>query len=108
MILALLSLIPTTLRLRSELALENLEFRRQPAVSNRRYWRRKLRKLDRFFWILLSRSLDHGKEALIIVVRSSWLHFATAKTCDLLLKRLRRKRAILLINKVIERNMNSV
>jgi len=58
-ILRLLSLILTALRLRSELALENLALRQQLAVLNRRHRRPKLRKLDRFFWILLSRSWEH-------------------------------------------------
>jgi hypothetical protein len=56
MILRLLSLIPTTLRLRSDLALENLALRRQLAALNRRHPLPRLRKSDRFFWILLSRS----------------------------------------------------
>jgi transposase InsO family protein len=66
-ILRLLSLILTTLRLRSELALENLALRQQLAVLNRRHRRPKLRKLDRFFWLLLSRSWERWKETLIIV-----------------------------------------
>ena len=66
-ILRLLSLIPTALRLRSELALENLALRQQLAVLNRRYPRPKLRKSDRVFWLLLSRTWDHWKETLVIV-----------------------------------------
>jgi hypothetical protein len=65
MILRLLSLIPTTLHLRSELALENLALRQQIAVLNRRRRRPKLRKLDRFFWVLLSRSWERWKETLV-------------------------------------------
>lgn len=67
MILRLLYLIPTTLRRRSELALENLALRQQLAVLHRRHPRPKLRKLDRFFWILLSRSWERWKETLLIV-----------------------------------------
>jgi len=67
MILRLLSLIPTTLRHRSDLALENLALRQQLAVLNRRRRRPRLRKLDRFFRALLSRSWGHWKEALVIV-----------------------------------------
>ena len=67
MILRLLSLIPTTLRLRSDLALENLALRQQLAVLNRRRRRPKLRKLDRFFWVLLFRSWGRWKETLVIV-----------------------------------------
>jgi len=64
MILRPFSLIPTTLRLCSELALENLVLCRQLAVLNRRSRRPKLRKLDRFFWILLSRSWEYWLGAL--------------------------------------------
>ena len=67
MILRLLSLIPTTLRHRSDLALENLVLRQQLAVFNRRRRRPKLRKLDRFFWVLVSRSWEYWKETLVIV-----------------------------------------
>jgi len=66
-ILRLLSLIPTTLRLRSELALENLALRQQLAVLNRRHRRPQLRKLDRFFWVLLSRSWERWRDTLVIV-----------------------------------------
>jgi putative transposase len=66
-ILRLLSPIPTALRLRSELALENLALRQQLAVLNRRHRRPKLWRSDRIFWLLLSRSWVHWKEALVIV-----------------------------------------
>ena len=66
-ILRLLSLILTTLRLRSKLALENLALRQQFAVLNGQHRRPKLRKLDRFFWLLLSRSWERWKKTLIIV-----------------------------------------
>ena len=67
MILCVLFLIAATLRLHSELALENLALRQQLAVLNRRHSRPKLRRLDRYFWILLSRSWEHWKETLLIV-----------------------------------------
>ncbi|HEX9137551.1 MAG TPA: hypothetical protein VF905_11510 [Nitrospirota bacterium] len=67
MILRLLSLIPTALRPRSELALENVELRQQPAVLKRRCRQPKLRKLDRFFWIQLSRSCEYWKEIRVTV-----------------------------------------
>jgi putative transposase len=66
-ILRLLSLIPTTLRLRPDLALENLALRQQLAVLNRRHRRPKLRKLDRFFWILLSQFWERWRATLVIV-----------------------------------------
>ena len=67
MILRLLSLIRTSLRHRSELALENFVLRQQLAVLNRQRRRPKLRKFDRLFWVLLSRSWEHWKERLVIV-----------------------------------------
>src|SRR4029450_10780749 len=66
-ILRLLCLIPTALRLRSELALENLALRQQLAVLNRQQRRPKLRRSDRLFWLLLSRFWADWKEALVIV-----------------------------------------
>jgi len=66
-ILRLLSLISTALMLRSELALENLALRQQLAVLNRRQRRPKLWKLDRGFWLQLSRSWERWKETLVIV-----------------------------------------
>jgi hypothetical protein len=55
-ILRLLSLIPSALRLRSDLTLENLALRQQLAILNRQLRRPKLRWSDRHFWLLLSRS----------------------------------------------------
>jgi putative transposase len=66
-ILRLLSLVSTALMLRSELALENLALRQQLAVLNRQHRRPKLWRSDRIFWLLLSRSWVHWKEALVIV-----------------------------------------
>jgi putative transposase len=66
-ILRLLLLIPTALRLRSELAIENLALRQQLAVLKQRSRRPRLRKSDRFFWLLLSRSWSHWKETLVFV-----------------------------------------
>ena len=67
MILRLLLLIPTALRLPSELALENLALRQQLAVLYRQHRRPRLRKSDRVFWLLLSRFWSHWKETLVIV-----------------------------------------
>jgi len=66
-ILRLLSLIPSALRLRSDLALENLALRQQLAILNRQLRRPRLRWSDRFFWLLLSRSWLSWKETLLIV-----------------------------------------
>jgi hypothetical protein len=85
-ILRLLSLIPTVLQCRSDLALENLALRRQLAVLDRQRRRPKLRKLDRLFWVLLSRSWEHWKETLVIVKPETVLRwhrrrFASYWTC---------------------------
>jgi putative transposase len=66
-ILRLLSGILTTLRLRSELALENLALRQQLAVLHRQHRRPRIRKSDRIFWLLLSRFWRNWKETLVIV-----------------------------------------
>jgi hypothetical protein len=66
-ILRLLSGIRTTLRLRSELALENLSLRQQLAVLHRQHRRPRIRKSDRVFWLLLSRFWGNWKETLVIV-----------------------------------------
>ena len=66
-ILQLLSWIPTALRLRSELALENLALRQQLAVIHRQHRRPRIRKSDRVFWLLLSRFWGNWKETLVIV-----------------------------------------
>jgi len=60
-ILRLFSLIPSALRLRSDLALENLALRQQLAVQKRQLRRPKLRWSDRFFWLLLSDPGTVGK-----------------------------------------------
>jgi putative transposase len=66
-ILRLLCLIPTAVRLRSELALENLALRQQLAVLSRQHRRPKLRRSDRLLWLFLSRFWADWKEALVIV-----------------------------------------
>ena len=66
-IFRLLSLIPTALKLRSELALENLVLRQQLAVLKRQVRRPKLRQADRFFWSVLSHSWRDWKNILLIV-----------------------------------------
>jgi len=66
-ILRLLSGIRSALRLRSELALENLSLRQQLAVLHRQHRRPRFRKSDRVFWLLLSRFWGNWKETLVIV-----------------------------------------
>jgi len=81
-IFRLLSLISTAFKLRSELALENLALRQQLAVLKRQVRRPKLRRADRFFWSLLSRSWRDWKDTLLIVKPETVLrwhrkHFAS-------------------------------
>jgi len=66
-LLRLLSLLLTAGRLRSDLALENLALRQQLAVLRRQRRRPWIRKLDRAFWVILSRSWRDWKETLVIV-----------------------------------------
>lgn len=66
-ILRLLSLILTFFRLQSKLALENLALWQQLAVLHRQHRRPRLRKSDRVFWLLLSRSWSQRKGTLVIV-----------------------------------------
>jgi putative transposase len=66
-LLRLFSLLPNALRLRSDLALENLALRQQLAVLKRQVRRPKLRWSDRFFWLALSRSWQNWKDTLLIV-----------------------------------------
>ena len=71
-ILRLFSGIRTALRLRSELALENLALRQQLAVLHRQHRRPRIRKSDRVFWLLLSRFWGNWKETLVIAPHSPW------------------------------------
>ena len=66
-LLRLLSLLLTAGWLRSDLALENLALRQQLAVLRRQHRRPRIRKLDRAFWVILSRFWGDWKETLIIV-----------------------------------------
>ena len=66
-LLRLLSLLLTAGRLRSDLALENLALRQQLAVLRRQRRRPRIRKLDRAFWVILSRFWGDWKETLVIV-----------------------------------------
>lgn len=66
-ILRLLSLISATPRLRSDLAIENLALGQQLVVLNRQHLRPRLRRSDRYLWLLLSRSWLGWKETLLIV-----------------------------------------
>lgn len=52
---------------RGELALENLALRQQLTVWKRSHPRPQLRRKDRLFWLGLSRSWSHWREALLIV-----------------------------------------
>ncbi len=62
-----LSWIPTSFKLRSDLALENLALRQQLPVLKRSVRWPKLGRADRLFWSLLSRSWRDWKDTLLIV-----------------------------------------
>ena len=66
-LLRLLSLLLTAGRLRSDLALENLALCQQLAVLRRRRRRPCIRKIDRVFWTILSRSWRDWKGTLVMV-----------------------------------------
>ena len=54
-------------RKRKDIILENLALRQQLAIQHRKSKRPKLRRLDRIFWVWLSKVLPNWKSALIIV-----------------------------------------
>ena len=83
-ILRLVSLIPIALRLRSDLALENLALRQQLTILKRQLRRPRLRRSDRCFWLLLSRSWRSWKESLLIGngVRSGKFSFLFLTRCS--------------------------
>ena len=63
----LVALLRVGFKQRFELALENLALRQQLAVLNHTQKHLRLRKIDRLFWIWLSRIWESWKESLIIV-----------------------------------------
>ena len=84
-ILRMLSLVCPAFRLRSNRALENLALRRRLAIMKRRHPRPRLRRSDRIFWLLLSRTWSHWRETLVIakpdsVVRRHRKRFASHRT----------------------------
>jgi hypothetical protein len=67
LVYALLATARSSLRSRRELALENLALRQQLAVLKRSSKRPKLAKMDRAFWVALSRLWTSWPHALILV-----------------------------------------
>ena len=63
----LASLIRSSLKNRTELALENLALRQQLAILNRKRPQPRLRKRDRLFWACLSAIWQKWRESLIVV-----------------------------------------
>ncbi len=63
----LLGALCSTWRSRSELALEKLALRQQLATFKRRQARPRLRKPDRLFWLILSRTWSNWRSALHVV-----------------------------------------
>lgn len=71
LVYALLATARLSLRSRRELALENLALRQQLAVLKRSSKRPKLAKMDRAFWVALSRLWTSWPHALILV-KPTW------------------------------------
>ncbi len=67
LVYALLATARSSLRSRRELALENLALRQQLAVLKRSSKRPKLAKMDRAFWVALSRLSTAWQDILILV-----------------------------------------
>ena len=63
----LIASLRSVFRDRRELALENLALRQQLAILARAQPQRRLRKVDRLFWIWLSRMWKSWRESLIVV-----------------------------------------
>jgi len=75
LISALFLLIGSLIVSRKALAVENLALRQQLAVLNRKVHRPQLRRLDRFFWVVLSQLWKHWREVLIIVKPETVIKF---------------------------------
>jgi putative transposase len=67
LLLNLLAILRSVLRVRTELALENLALRQQLAALRRSTPRPRLRPTDRAFWLLLSEVWSRWADALIVV-----------------------------------------
>jgi len=63
----IISTLRSMLRNRRELALENLALRQQLAILARAQPHRRLKKMDRLFWVWLSRMWKSWRESLIVV-----------------------------------------
>jgi len=64
---SMIALLSVGFKERRELALENLALRQQLAVFNRNHKRLWLRRMDRLFWVWISRIWKWWRESLIIV-----------------------------------------
>jgi putative transposase len=73
--LAFISTLASALKLRQELALENLALRQQLAVYQRRHPRPQLRLFDRLFWVWLFRVWGQWRSALLIVKPETVIHW---------------------------------
>jgi hypothetical protein len=63
---SLLGALRSSLHTRAELAMEKLALRQQLAGLTRTSGRRKLRKVDRAFWLVLSRVWSRWSDALAL------------------------------------------
>ncbi len=67
LVLALLGALRAALRTRTDLALENLALRQQLALLRGRSKRPRLGRLDRAFWVWVSKRWARWREALHVV-----------------------------------------
>jgi putative transposase len=67
LLLSLLATLRSVLRVRAELALENLALRQQLAAMHQSTPRPRLRPTDRAFWLLLSRIWSRRTDTLVVV-----------------------------------------
>ena len=80
----LVSLIRSTVKNQTELALENLALRQQLAILNRKGPRRRMRQKDRLFWACLSRVWQRWRECLIVVKPGDGRPVASERVCAVL------------------------
>ena len=66
-LVCMVALLSVGFRQRRELAVENLALRQQLALFNRNHKRLRLRRMDRLFWVWISRIWERWSELLIVV-----------------------------------------
>jgi putative transposase len=63
----MVALLSVGFKQRRELAVENLALRQQLALFNRNHKRLRIRRMDRLFWVWISRIWERWRELLIVV-----------------------------------------